>query len=72
MGNKLYQIYQIALSPQLLGPSTNLVCSVLCEANMNKFHFNELLIKIELKMQKDRITKYKVHGHIDQAGLPRK
>ena len=23
---------------------------------MNKFHFNELLIKIELKMQKDRIN----------------
>ena len=53
MGSKLYQIYQIALSPQLYGPSTNLVCSVLCEGNMNKFHFNELLIKIELKMQKD-------------------
>ena len=56
MGNKLYQIYQIALSPQLWEPSTNLECSDLCEANMNKFHFTELLIKIELKMQKDRVN----------------
>ena len=59
MGNKLYQIYQIrvALSLSTTGPLSNLVCSVLCEANINKFHFTELiLIKIELKMQNDRIN----------------
>ena len=55
MGNKLYQIYQIALSP----PTVEAIIKfsgVLCEANINKFHFNELLIKIELKMQNDRIN----------------
>ena len=56
MGNKLYQIYQIALSLPTTGPLSNLVCRVLCEANINKFHFAELLIKIELKMQNDRIN----------------
>ena len=55
-GNKLYQIYQIALSLPTTGPLSYLVCSVLCEANINKFHFTELLIKIELKMQNDRIN----------------
>ena len=56
MGNKLYQIYQIALSLSTTGPLSNLVCSVLCEANINKFHFTELLIKIELKIQNDSIN----------------
>ena len=47
---------RIALSLPTTGSLSNLVCSVLWEANINKFHFTELLVKIELKMQNDRIN----------------